>query len=481
MSESKPKSEMKINPFAGIAKDEQPIKNPFELPKVAPGVIPERNKMACDQAVTSVYNYAVSDAFSEGLGFLGYPYLSELAQRPEYRRASEIISKEMTRKWLTIISTGDEAIDDKSDKIKEIEAEFKRLNVKEVFYKVIEQDGLFGRGQIYLDTGATDKPDELVTPLSESASKIGIGTLKRLVPVESMWTYPNAYNATDPLKPDYFVPQEWYVMGKRVHASRLMFFVFRQVPDILKPAYVFGGLALSQMMKPYVDNWLRTRQSVSDLVHSFSVSGLKTNLSGILNGGASDMLSLRAQLFNQGRDNRGLMLVDADTEEFFNVSTPLSTLDQLQAQSQEQMSAVTGIPLVKLLGITPSGLNASSDGEIRAFYDWIESQQEANLTPHMNRLMNIIQLSLFGEIDPEISFKWNPLWSMNETEAAAVRQTDATTDSIYINSGVISPEEVRTRIASNIDSPYASLDLDDNAIELPDEEDDLPVLKSRST
>ncbi|WP_241502645.1 anti-CBASS protein Acb1 family protein [Bombella intestini] len=35
--------------------------------------------------------------------------------------------------------------------------------------------------------------------------------------------------------------------------------------------------------------------------------------------------------------------------------------------------------LVKLFGITPNGLNASSEGEIRVFYDEIAAFQENNL------------------------------------------------------------------------------------------------------
>src|SRR5258707_8155228 len=40
----------------------------------------------------------------------------------------------------------------------------------------------------------------------------------------------------------------------------------------------FGGLPLTMQVKARVDHWLRTNQSVSDLTHSFSVSGLKTDL-----------------------------------------------------------------------------------------------------------------------------------------------------------------------------------------------------------
>jgi phage-related protein (TIGR01555 family) len=453
----------------------------YDLPSTPPHVIPSKNKMACDAAMEANYSYAaVSSILSEGQGFLGYPYLAELTQRPEYRRISEIIAKEMTRKWIKLTSVGNDDIEDKADIIKAIEDEFKRLKVQEVCLKVLEHDGFFGRGQIYIDTGATDNPTELLTELKDTKQKIGIGSIQRLTPVEAMWTYPNSYNSMDPLKPDYFVPTEWFVMGKRLHASRMIFCTSRKVPDLLKPIYAFGGLSLSQMCKPYIDNWLRTRQSVSDLVHSFSVSGIKTNMADILNGGASDVMQARARLFNQYRDNSGMMMIDKDTEEYFNVSTPLTTLDALQAQAQEHMASVAGIPLAILLKITPSGLNASSEGEIRIFYDFIESEQEANLRPILERILNITQLNLFGEIDKEIGFAFEPLWSMNEIELATARKTEADTDVEYINANVIAPEEVRTRLAKEENSIYAALDLnveiEPPETDLEDDSEDSPAM-----
>ena len=427
----------------------------FKIAKPMPGVVPAG--MAMDAAFDDQYAYAVQNStFAEGLSFMGYPYLSDLCQRSEYRRPSEVLAKEMTRAWIKLQCTGE---DDKADKLREIDAELKRLKAQDVFRRAAELDGFFGRGQIYIDTGATDNPNELRLPLYVDANKIQRGALKRLTTVEPIWTYPNQYNSTDPLKPDFYRPSSWFVMGKEIHASRMMTFVSREVPDLLKPAYAFGGLSLSQLAKPYIDNWLRTRQSVSDLIHSFSVMGLKTNLSGILNGGAGEEMFSRAQLFNQARDNRSLMMIDKDTEEFFNVAVPLGSLDHLQAQSQEHMSACTGIPLVVLLGITPSGLNASSEGEIEAYHKWVNSQQEAVLGPQLSKLLELVQINLYGEIDPEIGFRWKPLWTESETDLANARKTESDTDCAYIDRGVLSPAEVRTRLAADHDSPYASLDL----------------------
>jgi hypothetical protein len=734
---------------ASRARSAAAVATPWVIPKPPPGMLPsEGASMAQDADIGGIYGWAAgyggTGGLAEGLYFPGYPYLAELTQRPEYRRGSEIIAKEMTRAWLELTSSGD---DDNTKKLAAINAEMTRLGVQDAFRRAAEHDGFFGKGQIYLDTGDTGNPDELKVPLLVDKAKIKPGGLKRLVVVEPVWTYPAGYSTTDPLRPDYFKPQAWYTMGKAVHASRWLTFVAREMPDILKPAYAFGGLSLSQMGKAYVDNWLATRQSVADLIRSFSVSGIKTNMGAVLTGGSNTGLLDRVALFGNLRDNSGTMLLDKETEEFFNVATPLGTLDALQAQTQEHMclslgtlvetdrgqvpvedvtdcdlvmtrngyapvawvgvtkyvssfveietdvstirvteehpvwsetkggfvsarnvdrthrlrkspawanmddqsrgaavcgaaqtsgiietlrraacctasytkhisapsrwvstfitwtktraimclpiwrrfrdqiitasmnqrgfidssigstrndalcveshflhagriapfavptgasrgatncatkttwgglksekptktpttsgddlarvlrvrkvdcgapepvyditvadgflpefyangilvhnSSVWGIPLIVFFGIVPHGLNASSDGEIAAWNAWVHAQQEHLFNAPVARLLQIIQLSLFGVIDPGIGHKWVPLGKAGETAAAAIRKSDADTAAVYIAAGVLFPEEERTRLAAAEGSLYSGIDVDE-VPEVPGEGD----------
>jgi len=228
------------------------------------------------------------------------------------------------------------------------------------------------------------------------------------------------------------------------------------------------------MAKPYVDNWLQTRQSVNDIVSAFSVFVLSTNMMANLQvGGDETAIFARAEIFNNLRNNRGLMMLDKEFEEFQNVSAPLGTLDMLQAQAQEHMASVSGIPLVKLLGVTPSGLNASSDGEIRSFYDWIAAYQESFFRPNLTKVLDFIQLSLFGEVDQGIDFEFEPLWALNEKERAEVRKLESEAAQIDIDSGVISPEERRRQLANDPDSPYDGLDPDEMPELLEEEEEGL--------
>jgi uncharacterized protein len=518
--------------------------HPYLQANVPPGVFPRGYKpeMAMDDAINQSLNWAASawSMFDEGMMFLGYPYLSQLAQRSEYRRPAEIIATEMTRKWIVIQSKGgkdqkpekdndkktamdlafgkggpedededepdedeeeDEEEEDNPDQVKAkppingqpqqqeggltdqdeqaesdndeqtfriklIEAEFERLHVRSAFKKLALYDGLFGRAHLYFDFfGASDDRTELQSSIGNGHDiltklKVGRGSLQRLKVIEPIWTYPVRYNANDPLKPDWYHPEFWFVMGKQIHESRLLTFIGREVPDILKPAYNFGGLALSQLMKPYVDNWLRTRQSVSDLISKFSMNCLSTDLATLMGADGAQLMD-RVNLFNQVGSNSGTMLLDKETEEWFNVSIPLGSLDHLQAQAQEQQAAPCGIPLVKLFGITPSGLNASTEGEIRVFYDWIGAYQEAFFRPGLTRVLELVQMSLFGEVDKDITFAFEPLWVLDEKGQADVRKVDADTDSVLIQSGVLDPSESRKRVASDPNAPYHDIDVDD--------------------
>lgn len=439
--------------------EKQPASYSLDFPALPDGVKP--NGIAMDGSPLGNFG---ADCFF-GTGFIGYPRLAELAQISEYRSVSETTANEMTRQWIEIKSAGEE---DNSEAIKQIEECCERLNVRDVFRKAVETDGLFGRGQILVQIKGHD--GKLANPLLLTEKTIAKGSLKALVNIEPMWTTPAPYNAVDPTLPDFYKPKAWYVMAQEIHASRLFTLIARPVPDMLKPAYNFGGVSMTQLMMPYVERWLRTVDSVSDLLHSFSLSGIKTDMSAIL-GGSDDgdtNIILRAELYNRLRDNRGLMLLSKDEEEFFQFNTPLSGLDALLAQSQEQMAAPSHTPLVKLLGITPSGLNASTEGEIAVYYDHIRAMQENLLRDPLDKLLKLVQLHLFGKVNDNITFDFVPLRQMSETELSTIRKSDTDRDVAYIQAGVVSAEEVRGRLAGEPGSGYNGIDVED-VPEMPDD------------
>ncbi|WP_257962846.1 DUF1073 domain-containing protein [Neisseria sicca] len=61
-----------------------------------------------------------------------------------------------------------------------------------------------------------------------------------------------------------------------------------------------------------------------------------------------------------------------------------------------------------LLGITPSGLNASTEGEIAVYYDHIRAMQENLLRDPLDKLLKLVQLHLFGQRTPRRLYRARP-------------------------------------------------------------------------
>lgn len=431
---------------------------PIKAPELPSTVIPKDGKVQIIgmDATASVYDFASAYLGNAIEGFPGYPYLAALATRAEYRAFASTISKEMTREWITI-SSSDTAGEATKKKCTEITQEFTRQDIQGLIQEIVAHDCLFGRGQIFVNIRGQKRSD----PLILSPKTIKKGSLLGFKAVEPMWTTPNAYNALDPADPAFYKPVKWWMLGQEVHASRLLTVITRPVPDLFKPAFNFGGLSLSQLAEAYVNNWLRTRQSVADLINNFSIIALKTSMAQVLQGGDGTNLFRRAKLFTMARSNKGLMLLDKETEELQQLAVPLGGLGDLQSKALELLCFVSKLPAILLTGISPSGLNASSDGEIRAHYDNVAADQGAFYRAPIEIILKIVQLHLYGAIDPEIVFTFNPLYQMSAKELADIRKANADTAGALIDRAVISPQEERERLARDVESGYQGLDVDD--------------------
>lgn len=432
----------------------------FKAPALPPGVVPPEGErspkhLALDSAsMQGLYGY-LNQGILCGMGFPGYQALAELSQKSEYRAPAETTATEIMRRGFEL--TGDNA-GDKSKKIKELTQDLKDFGIREHLTKIIHHEYFFGRAQLLVSMKTSGKNGTKL-PLLLKPETVAVGSLKGFAPVEPMWTSPLAWNAQDPSAPDFYKPTSWYVLGKEWHSTRCLTFIGRELPDMLKPAYNFSGISMSQLIEPYVQRWLQTVDNVAAIIRNYSKLGLKTNMQQALAGerGAAADLVKRLQLYIQAASSRGILAIDKNAEEMFLLNTPLSGLHELQAQSQEHMSGPTHIPLVKMFGVTPAGLNATSEGEIAVWYDWCDAFRKSFLGLHLDSIVKLLQLNRYGKIDDGITIKWPSLSDPTEVERSTIRKTDADTAAAYITVGVVTNEEVRQRLQDDPDSGYDNL------------------------
>ena len=451
---------------------------------------PEDVRLAMDSALEDAGFYSLVQhgldmgVYGSMANFMGYAALQNIAQNGLIRACVETVTDDMTRNWIELTRTGDNADADSNgadDRIDAINEEFERLELRKVMHEACALTGYYGGCLLYLDTGASG--EYLKNPLNldplfslEARDK---GFLKAIHPIDPINVFPGTYNATNPLAADYYRPSIWWVLGKQVHATRLLRIVANEAPLIYKPSYNFLGIPQAQILWDYVLHFQKNRDAANRLLNKFSMLVFKTAMGDILQGyGSLDQLDSRMQILARNQSNDGVFAIDREAEDVVKVETPLSGVTDIVKQSLEQLAAMNRTPAVKLLGISPSGFNATGESDLRNYYDHVLSQQEKMMRQAIKDVLDIVQISLFGEVDGAIDFTFRPLSEDDKNATAITQQVKANTLCALLDRDIISPEEARRVLITDPASGLNNLDPDE--LPEPQEEEGLPGMGSES-
>lgn len=401
--------------------------------------------------------------------FLGYGYLTGLAQNGLIRAGCEMIADEMVEKGITLTTKGNNDPDtDKQAKLDRLNELITKINLLPTLRKAVSISKYYGGSLVYMDFDGIDTASEnLLNPLILTKNELRDKKLRRLKVIEPYNLSPGQYNAADPLQEYYFKPRYWFVMGKAVDASRFLPPVQEnELPTILRPAYNFFGIPLAQIVLDAVAHFTECREAEARLLSKFSLTVFKTNLNEqLFSGGDWSQIDNRVNNFVQYRSNDGVMLIDKESEDIDIKSMSLAGVKDIVSQAMEIVAAYFNEPVTKMWGLTPSGFN-TGESDLNNHYDHIASQQEKQLRDQIEYVLKVLQVQEWGEIDNEITFTFNPLSEEKEESIATVNKIKAETQQIYISNGVISPDEGRECLKADPKSGFNNL----NEESVPEEE-----------
>ena len=438
----------------------------FNLPQTM-GNVPKQVRLANDKAfdairpqIESFANDASVSHMLKNLGvltctdasFLGYGTLANLSQNGLIRAGVEMRGDEMTRKWGELKRKGEDIEED--DKINKLTEAMEKLKIRELFRSASCMCGYFGGCLLFIDTG--EDTNRLVEPLTLHTATFAKGKLKTFRLIEPYIVTPSGYNSVNPMADNYFQPTVWYVQGIPVHSSRLIYFAENKISTLLKPAYNFFGLPLTQKVLDAVSHYTENREAAGRLLQKCSLTILKTNMQDVLQGGFDAELKKRVSYFVQNRSNDGCATIDKEMEDLVIQSASLGGVTDLVRQSMEYVAAMFCEPVTKMWGLSPNGFS-SGDLELQNHYDNIKAQQEKMFGDPIKRVIQVLQMSLFGEVDDSIIFTFNPLAEDDERKVAEINKLQIDADSALISNGIITPEEARKRLIDDPDSGYNSL------------------------
>lgn len=442
------------------------VRRAFSLPVSLGAPKAEREKM--DLAFDAAGGFqAISDSLMQhayDLGqfpmtsFVGYGVLQQIAQNGMVQNCVSTVADDLTREWITITG-GDET---EPERIAELQdAQETVYGLRRVFHDAAVTTGFMGGAFVYVDTG----PDDPSLPLRvcDFSAEIEKGSPIAFKVIDPVNVSPGEYNSVNPLRGDFLQPKWWWVLGQRVHGSRMLRLVDNEPPTLLKPAYNFLGIPEAQILWDYVLHWNRVRTAAAELIDKVSLLVVKTDVRNEFatpDGVAA--LDARMAALQRYRSNDAVFLCDSE-DDVVNLQTSLAGVPDLVRQSQEIIAAIRRVPAVKLFGISPAGFNATGESDIRNYYDFLRSQQELRRGA-IQKCLEAIQIVLWGKIDPTIGFKFNELGGEDRAAAAVNFSTRVNALAALADRQAISADEVRQAVKAD---PTSGLEF------IPDEAPDM--------
>jgi phage-related protein (TIGR01555 family) len=358
-------------------------------------------------------------------------------------RGVSLVVEEALRQGFSFVDDGQDA---EADDARDLNEACKRWGLVEMVAAADIWGRLYGHGAIWLGVdGAGAQGDEL------DDERVRPGGLKFLRVLDEQDMQPARYY-TDPLHPKWGEPSHWRVMARGggvagtlnlfVHESRLIRFGGALTP---KDDWFSNGCHDDSVLQRVYDVLQRAAvnlQSLDALLVDFAQGVFKIkDLVKILAADGDGTFTARMQLMEQTRASHRAILVDADREEFTRVATPMTGAPEMVDRTWQQVAAAFGVPVTKLLGMAPAGLNATGESDENNWNSVVTEHREKVLGPRIERLARIIAASEGIAGAESLSLSWPPLRHESPAERADNRLKDAQRVASLIQAGVILPEE----------------------------------------
>lgn len=380
--------------------------------------------------------------------FYGLPLLSEQEAENAYRgtwlarKVIDIPAMDSCRKWRGWSAD--------QEQITAIEAEEKRLGLQQKLLDALIRARLTGGAALYIGTGNAD-PTQPLKP--ESLGKAGIRHLnvlsKRVLQAGEL--------DRDPESPGYGRPA-FYTLSSgtagqlQIHPSRLVILQGAVKPD---PELDTGNgngwgdsvlLAISKAIKD-AD---ASAANIASLVFEAKVDVIKIPnfMAQLADPGYEEKVLNRLQLAAMAKGINGTLVMDAE-ENYDQKQLQFGGLVDLLMGFMQLVSGASDIPMTRLLGQSPGGLNASGESDLRNYYDRISSNQELVLQPALQVLDECLIRSALGRRPAEVFYNWRSLWQTTDKERADIGKTTAETIKTIADTRLI-PESVLVQVASNM-------------------------------
>ena len=409
-----------------------------------------RGRAGATQAVVPAQSGAVMalDAFSNPLFRLGYGSQSPL-EATEYpltrmtdnyallnslyrenwvvQRIIGIIPDDITEKWFRLSEEVDPG------RLRRLEQVQMETGLRESVNEGLRWGRLYGgaagliviRGQ----EGMLDRPLDLETVLPGSFQ--GLYILDRwcgITPEAGLVFHRGR------MVPEYYtINSEEGGVVARVHHSRVIRFTGRDLPYLERMAEMYWGESEVESLYQDVVKHNNVAANMAALTFRANVDTMEypglDQLFSLTSGDMQRRFWNTMQCQSVLQSNFGLRLVDKGNQ-IHNTQYTFTGLQEVYEAMALDLCGASHIPMTKLFGRSPAGMNATGESDLTNYYDYIDTLRESKLRPILQQLLPVLAMSAWGEVPEGLEISFPPLWKPKAKEMAEIveRKTTAIRD-----------------------------------------------------
>lgn len=338
-----------------------------------------------------------------------------------------IIPDDMTKKWFNL--SGNLAPDyiSEFERIQRITQLKDRINIGLKWGRLY--GGAAGLIMIKGQESELDKPldIEMVYP----------GTFNGLY-ILDRWSgiTPDMELVTDMSDPDFGLPAYYTIADSegriyaKVHHSRVIRFTGRELPFLEKIAEMYWGESEVEALYADVVKHDNVAANMAALTFRANIDTMEVQnldqLFSITSGEQQKRFWNVMQAQSVCKSNFGIQLVNKD-DKITNTQYTFAGLRDVYDSMCLDLAGASRIPVTKLFGRSPAGMNATGESDLQNYYDYIDTLRESILKPIIYKLLPVLAMSAWGVIPDDLDVSFPPLWTPTAKEVAEIAKYKAET------------------------------------------------------
>jgi uncharacterized protein len=316
---------------------------------------------------------------------------------------------------------------------------------------------------------------------------VGKGQFKGLLVLDRWMVEPSLEDIVQEMGPSLGMPKYYFVntsapaiVGKKIHYTRCARFEGVRLPYWQRLTENLWGISILERLYDRMVAFDSATTGAAQLVYkaflrTYKIEGLREIISA--GGDALQGLVKQIQFMRQQQSIEGITLLDGKDEFEATVHQAFGGLSDILVQFAQQIAGALQIPLVRLLGQSPAGLNSTGESDLRTYYDGILQQQNRYMLEPVRTVYLAMAKSIGIKLDESFGIEFNPLWQLSEEEKANVAKITWETIQSANSSGLLSDQTALREMKTSSQKTGIGTSITEEEIEAAD---DVPAPKGES-